>query len=210
MRATSRPPRVVQEKSRPISFRFDASGHPWLGAVGVTVAVGLAYFLAARFGLTLRTKLEGMAIFWPAAGIAVGALIVLGPGARLPVAVAVAVATITSNLLIARNPGLAIIFGLVNAGQALLTVWLIERRFGNEFKLESVLQVLGFLVATAVGAALAALCAAVAISLVFQSAVSPLNVWHLWFASCSLGIVTVAPLLIGLGEAFVPPRRGTR
>ena len=204
MRATLRPPRVVQEKSRPISFRFDGSGHPWLGAVGVTVAVGLAYFLAARFGLTLRTKLEGMAIFWPAAGIAVGALIVLGPGARLPVAVAVAVATITSNLLIARNPGLAIIFGLVNAGQALLTVWLIERRFGNEFKLESVLQVLGFLVATAVGAALAALCAAVAISLV-QSAVSTLNVWHLWFASCSLGTVTVAPLLIGLGAVMRAP-----
>ena len=204
MRATLRPPRVVQEKSRPISFRFDGSGHPWLGAVGVTVAVGLAYFLAAWFGLTLRTKLEGVAIFWPAAGIAVGALIVLGPGARLPVAVAVAVATITSNLLIARNPGLAIIFGLVNAGQVLLTVWLIERRFGNEFKLESVLQVLGFLVATAVVAALAAMCAAVAISLV-QSAVSTLNVWHLWFASCSLGTVTVAPLLIGLGAVLRAP-----
>ena len=33
--------------------------------------------------------------------------------------------------------------------------------------------------------------------------------WRLWFASCSLGVVTVAPLLIGLGEATreQPPRR---
>jgi PAS domain S-box-containing protein len=34
-------------------------------------------------------------------------------------------------------------------------------------------------------------------------------VWRLWFASCLLGTVTVAPLLIGLGEASreLPPRR---
>ena len=30
---------------------------------------------------------------------------------------------------------------------------------------------------------------------------SPLHVWGLWFAASSLGIVTVAPLLIGLGDA---------
>jgi hypothetical protein len=34
-------------------------------------------------------------------------------------------------------------------------------------------------------------------------------VWRYWFASCLLGTVTVAPLLIGLGEAVreLPPRR---
>lgn len=148
--------------------------------------------------MTLRTQPEGVAVFWPAAGLAVGALIVLGPSARLPVVVAVA--TITSNLLIARNPWLAITFGFLNAGQALLTAWLIERRFGNEFKLEDVPQVLGFLVAAVVAAALAALGAAIAVSLV-QSAASTLNVWRLWFASCSLGIVTVAPPLTGRGYA---------
>ena len=45
-----------------------------------------------------ETKPEGVAVFWPAAGIAIGALIALGPDARLPVAAAVAVATITSKL----------------------------------------------------------------------------------------------------------------
>ena len=42
-----------------------------------------------------------------------------------------------------------------------------------------------------------------------NSAASPLDVWRLWFASCLLGTVTVAPLLIGLGEAVrePPPRR---
>ena len=93
--------------------------------------------MAARLGLALRAR-EGVAIFWPAAGIAVGVLIALGPSVRLPVAAAVAIATTLSNLMIARNAWLAIAFGLVNAGQALLTAWLIERWFGSAFKLEDV------------------------------------------------------------------------
>ena len=101
--------------------------------------------------------------------------------------------------MIARNPWLAVAFGFINAGQALLTAWLIERWFGSAFKLEDVPQVLGFLVASAVGAAMAAVGAAVAVSLVEPTA-SALTVWRLWFASCSLGIVTVAPLLIGLAR----------
>ena len=205
---TLKTPRAPHEKGRFAAFPVDRSSHPWLGAVGLAVAVGIAYFIAARLGLALRTQAEEVAAFWPAAGVAVGVLIVLGPSARLPVAVAVAFATITSNLLIARNTWLAFTFGFLNAGQALLTAWLIERRFGNEFKLADVPQVVGFLLAAAIGAALAALGAAVAAGLV-GSPTSTLNVWRLWFASCSLGIVTVAPLVIGLGEARreLPARR---
>ena len=58
----------------------------WHGVVKLAVVTGVAYFLAGRLGLALRAE-PGVAIFWPAAGIAVGALIALGPGARLPVAV---------------------------------------------------------------------------------------------------------------------------
>ena len=41
--------------------------------------VAVAYFLAARLGLALLTKPEDVAVFWPAAGIATGILIALGP-----------------------------------------------------------------------------------------------------------------------------------
>ena len=43
----------------------------------------------------------------------------------------------------------------------------------------------------------------------FQSTASPLIVWRIWFASCLLGIVTVAPLLVGTADAVrnLPPRR---
>jgi PAS domain S-box-containing protein len=95
-------------------------------------------------------------------------------------------------------------FGLVCAGQTLLTAWLIERWFGRAFKLEDVSQVLGFLVASAVGAATGAVGAAIAVNLV-DPTTSPLHVWRLWFAAGLLGTVTVAPLLIGIGAAFRQP-----
>jgi hypothetical protein len=158
--------------------------------------------------LAFRAKPGGVAIFWPAAGIAIGALIALGPTARLPVAVGVLVATIASKLLITGNLWLGITFGIVCAGQTLVTAWLIEHWFGRAFKLEDVTQVLGFLVASAVGAAMTAFGAVAAISFVHSTA-SPLDVWRPWFAACLLGTVTVAPLLIGLGEAArkLPLRR---
>src|SRR5262245_40983887 len=104
--------------------------------------------------------------------------------------------TVACNLMIGRNPWLSI-----NAGQTLFTAWLLEHWFGRTFKLEDVQSVLGFFTATAVGCALAAVAAVIAISLI-NSTVSPFHVWAIWFAASSLGIVTVAPLLIGLGDAM--------
>jgi len=171
----------------------------WLGAVALAVAIGIAYFLAAWLGLALRSQV-GMAIFWPAAGIATGALIALGPAARLPVAVAVAIASIASSLLIGRNIWLAIAFVVLNAGEVLLTAWLVERRFGGVFKLEDVPHVLGFLIASAIAAAIGAAGAAIAVGFA-EPTMIPVQVWRIWFSAGLLGTVTVAPLLIGLGEA---------
>jgi PAS domain S-box-containing protein len=166
------------------------------------LAVGTAYYLAARFGIALRAQV-GMAIFSPASGIAVGALIALGAKARLPIAAAVAVAGMAAGLAIGRSPSLAVALGFVSAGQALFTAWLIERWFGGVFKLDDVPQVLGFLVASAAGVAMGATAAALANSLVEPVAV--LHVWRIWTAACVLGTLTVAPLLIGTVEALREP-----
>jgi integral membrane sensor domain MASE1 len=124
------------------------------------------------------------------------------------VAIAVTFASIASSLTVDRNLWLAIAFSVLDVGEVLLPAWLIERWFGAVFKLEEVRQVLGFVVASAIGAAVAAAAAAIAISFVEPAAI-PFNVWRLWFASCSLGLITVAPLLIGLVDASRerPPRR---
>ena len=188
-------------------FLLECQSQSLLRAVGLAVAVGLAYFLAARVGVFLGVS-QGVPIFWPAAGIAVGAFITLGPSARLPVAIAVVAATIASGILIGRSLSLSITFAFFNTGEALLTAWLIERWFGRAFTLESVRQVLGFVVASAVSEAIAASGAGIVVHFL-DPITSSSHAWRLWFASCSLGIFTVAPLLIGLGEIVreLPPRR---
>jgi PAS domain S-box-containing protein len=195
---------VLDKKNRGRAFLLGDLNHSWLGGA---IAIGIAYFLAARLGLAL-TSHAGLAFFWPAAGIATGALIVFGPAARLPVAVGVAFASIVSSLTVGRSPLLAFTLVVSNAGQVLLTAWLVERWFGGVLKLDDVRQVLGFLAASAIAVAIGAGWAAVAISLV-EPTVFPLQVWRVWFSAGLLGIVTVAPLLIGLGEAVrnMPPRR---
>jgi PAS domain S-box-containing protein len=195
------------EKIQGAAFRLNNPSHSWLGAVGLFVVVGIGYFLAARLGLVLGAS-QGVPIFWPAAGIAVGAFITLGPNARLPVAVAVVAANIASDILVGRSLSLTITFTFFNTGEALLTAWLIERWFGRTFTLEAVRQVLGFVVASAVSEAIAASGAGIVVHFLEPTTFSA-HVWRLWFASCSLGIFTVAPLLIGLGEIVreLPPRR---
>jgi PAS domain S-box-containing protein len=195
------------EKKQGAAFRLSSPSQSWLNGVGVFVVVGIAYFLAARVGVVLGVS-QGVPIFWPAAGIAVGAFITLGPNARLPVAVAVVAANIASGVLIGRSLSLTITFAFFNTGEALLTAWLIERWFGRAFTLETVRQVLGFVVASAVSEAIAASGAGIVVHFL-EPTTSSAHAWRLWFASCSLGIFTVAPLLIGLGEIVreLPPRR---
>jgi PAS domain S-box-containing protein len=179
----------------------------WLSTVGLAVVVGIAYFMAARLGLTLRAT-TGISVFWPAAGISVAALIVCGASARFPVAVGVVVATVISHLMTGgRSTGLVVVFAVVNAGQALFTAGLIERWFGRSFKLGSVSQVLGFLLATTLGSAVAATGAVVATAL-FEPTIPVLTFWRVWFGSCLLGIIAVAPMLVGIAEAVrqIPPR----
>src|ERR1700730_5995871 len=110
--------------------RLSAAAKPaWVGAIGLAVAVGVAYFLAARMSLVLLTKPDGVAVFWPAAGVAAGVLIALGPAARWPVAAGAMVATFVANLLGDRTLLSSLAFALCNAGEALLTAGLIPHYF---------------------------------------------------------------------------------
>ena len=95
--------------------------------ITLTAAVGVAYFLAARLSLFLLSQPDGVAVFWPAAGVSSGVLIARGRDARWPVAVGTIAATIVANLTSDRTIWSSIVFGLCNAGEALLTAWLIER-----------------------------------------------------------------------------------
>jgi PAS domain S-box-containing protein len=177
----------------------------WLGACALALAVGIAYFLSARLSLALLTKPDGVAVFWPASGVAAGVLIALGPSARWPVAAGAMVATIIANLLGDRTPLSALAFALCNAGEALLTAGLVEHYFGSSFSLGRLRHVLGLLGAAVVGTAVSGVGGTLGFSF-FQNSTAPiLTTWNHWFASDALGIITVAPVLIGLAAAARDP-----
>src|SRR5437016_5271055 len=175
---------------------------PWLDSIWLAVAVGIAYFLAARLSLALLAKPDGVAVFWPASGVAAGVLIALGPGARWPVALGAVAATIVANLLGDRTFAGASAFALCNAGEAMLTAGLIEWRFGSDFSLDRLRHVLGLLSAAVFGAAVSGIGGALGFKLFHGSTAPILTIWQHWFASDALGIVTVAPLLIGVAAAL--------
>src|SRR5262245_34207696 len=138
---------------------------PWVSAIGTAAAVGVAYFLAAELSLALLTKPEGVAVFWPAAGVAVGAIIALGPNARLPVAVGTMAATLVANLLGDRNLWSTILFALCNAGEAVFAAWLIQHYIGSDFGSGGWGQVLGWLAERIMAPALSGIGGAIAFKL---------------------------------------------
>jgi signal transduction histidine kinase len=167
-----------------------------VGLFGLAVGIGVSYFLAARLSLALLTKPEGVAVFWPAAGIAAGALIALGPWARWPIVAGTMAATIVANLSGDRTLPSAITFALCNAGEAVLTAWFIEYFFGGDFHLGTIRNVLGLVAAAIIGTSISGI-GGVAGFRLFYSPDTPLfTTWQQWVASDGLGIITVAPLLI--------------
>ncbi len=199
---------MLQSIDEEIRHSGNRGRQPWVVAIAIGVFTAVAYFLGARLGLVLLTELEGVAVFWPASGVAAGILIALGPRARAPVAIGVIVATVAANLLGDRNLWASIFSGLCNAGEATFTAWLVARWFGQPFRLDHLNRVLGFLLAAAFGAATAAIGGAITMRL-FHTTAPVLSIWSVWFASDGLGIVTIAPLLIGLAQIVRerPPRR---
>ena len=185
-----------------------------LGSIGLAVAVGIAYFLAARLSLLLLTKPDGVAVFWPAAGISAGTLIALGRNARWPVAAATVAAgtmagTIAANIMGDRNIWSSICFALCNAGEAIIVAGLVRHYFGPDFRLGRLRHVLGLLGAAIIATAISGIGGTLTFMFLHSPTAPILTTWQHWFASDALGIITVAPLVVGIGSAVrePPPQR---
>jgi PAS domain S-box-containing protein len=170
--------------------------------------VAVAYFLAARLSLFLLSRPDGVAVFWPAAGVSSGTLIALGRKARWPVAVGVIAATTAANLTSDRTILASLVFALCDAGEALLTAWMVERYVGT-FSLDKLRHVLWLLAGAIIGTATAGMGAAVGYKLFYSPAVPATITWWHWFSSDAIGIITTAPLIIGVASVVraAPPRR---
>src|SRR5580704_18418958 len=183
------------------------SARRWMNSIWLALVVGCVYTLSAQMSLALLTP-DGVAVFWPAAGVAAGTLIAGGPNARWGVAGGTMLGTIVANLLGDRNLWSSIVFAVCNAGEALLTAGLIERYFGSPFSLDRLRHVLGLVGAAIVATAVSGIGGTLGFTVFHNTTASIFVTWQNWFASDALGIITIAPLVIGLASAaYQPPTR---
>lgn len=176
--------------------------HPLASGANVALAVGvaLAYFFTARLSLILLEPVDGVAVFWPAAGVASGILIALGSAARWPVVVGMIASTIAANALGDRSIWNSVSSAVANAGEAVIVAGLIHRFCGFPFELTDLRRVLALFAATVVGASLSGMAGTAGFVLFQGAGASPLVIWLHWFSSDALGTVAVAPLAIGLAS----------
>ena len=202
---------MMQDLAKHLQFRLSIATcltQPGAVSIALTVAVGVAYFLAAQLSLALLTKADGVAVFWPAAGVSSGVLIALGPSARWPVAVGAMAATIVANFMGDRSFWGSVAMAVCNAAEALITAGLIQYYFGPKFTLERLKHALGLLAAAIIGTAISGVGGTIVYKFLHSPDAPILITWQHWFASDVVGIVTVAPLIIGLASALrdPPPR----
>jgi integral membrane sensor domain MASE1 len=122
--------------------------------------------------------------------------------------IGVMVGTVAANLISDRSLLTSLGKSFCNAGEAVLVAWLLERWFGLPFSFSDLHRVGGFLAAAALGTAASAIGGAATMTLLHTPA--PFwDVWRAWFLSDGVGVVVVAPLIIGLSQLWrEPPSRG--
>jgi PAS domain S-box-containing protein len=173
---------------------------------GTAGAIAITYFLAARLGHALISPPSDLAVFWPASGIAAGIAIVLGRRALPALVVGVVIGTIAAGLLSDRRLVTTLFNGFWNAGEAVFAAWLLERWFGPFFTFCSLGRVAGFFAAANLATAAAAIGGAATMTLLHAYTTAPYwLVWREWFLSGWVGLVVVAPLVIGLAQAWRNP-----
>jgi PAS domain S-box-containing protein len=177
----------------------------WASGIALAAAVSMAYFLAAQLSLRLLMQPDGVAVFWLSGGITSGVLIALGPRARWPVAAGAVAGDLVPSLL---SGWAAVAVGLCNAAEALIAAGLIQYYFGTSFTLSRLRPVVGFLVAAVVATAISGIGGAIVYKLSSSPTAPILTTWWHWFASDALGIISLAPLVIGVAAAMrePPPR----
>lgn len=204
------PAQPLTEAEAPVDARGTAAAAPWdqdeapaaLTASWSPVLVGcVALFLmlgAALLGLQLQT--DQIAVFWPAAGISAGLVLVTRGRQRWAAVLGVLVALSFGNALSRRGIATSLVFMGGNLAQAFLLTVLLEWCCGSPMRLNTLRRVSMFLLLTVLAAACTGLLTAAGLRATDHASGTYWQVWSTWFTSHATGILTVMPGLIALGH----------
>lgn len=172
-----------------------------LSAAALATGVGFIYFLFCKLGLALLQQPEGVAVFWPASGLAAGALWLSNPTQRIAVTAGIVAGTIAANLMGDRNVPLAIAFGLCNALEAHIFVRLLNFRSADAFRFKSLASALRFFTSAIVATGVTAAIATLAILAIRPPESAWFDILEVWWISDALGLILFAPPLMTAVES---------
>ncbi len=164
--------------------------------VVLVLPLGVAALAWGRFGTNL-------AMWWPAAGVAVIAVSLCPRRHRVPAGLAVALLGALANLLFGRDLAVAVPLGLATGGEAVVAATLLTRNRDERPALHGLDDLVRFVVAALAGATVAGLF--VAVGLTIDGADSAVT-WRTVFASHIAAVLAITPL--GLVAPQVRQRAG--
>ncbi len=166
--------------------------------------LGLAYFLAARFGLLFLAEGEHVTFFWPPSGLLLAALAVSNRRAWPTLLAAAAAAGAAAHLLAGKPLEVGAGLAAAHALEAWLGAWLLARAFPGPVTLANPREVFGLILLPGCAACAATALPAAAVVTAGPEGRSFWSVWAVWWAGDTLGVVLVAPAVLtwaGAGRA---------
>ena len=176
----------------------------FLPPLGLSLLVAVVYFAGAELGLSLATLHQNVTPVWPPTGIAIAALLIFGLRVWPGVFAGALAANLALNLPVASDIGIA----TGNTLEAILAWYLLQRSKRWDRSLESVKDVMTFIVYAAVLAPLVSATMG-SLSVCFGDPRQWTNfawLWLTWWMGDGFGALIVSPLLLSwsfLGLAIV-------
>jgi PAS domain S-box-containing protein len=173
--------------------------------IGLNVFLAVVYFAAAELGLSLASLHTNVTPVWPPAGIAIASLLIFGP----QLWPGILLGALAANLLTDIPVGSAIGIAFGNTLQALVAYWLLLRVVRWRGTLDSVGEVMSFVVCAAViGPLVSATIGSLSLCLGGTAQWSGFtSLWLTWWMGDGFGALIVGSFLLSWSK---PGKIGTR
>src|SRR5438874_2445960 len=163
---------------------------PTLPAIGILIFV---YFIAGKFGLMLASLHVSASPVWPPAGIALGALLVLGYRAWP----AILIGAFFVNVTTAGNVTTSLAIASGNTLEALCGAWLVNRFAGGTTVFDRPQAVFTFALAAAVSTIIGPAFGVTSLALAgFADWANYGAIWLTWWLGDATGDLLITPLII--------------
>jgi diguanylate cyclase (GGDEF)-like protein len=180
---------------------LDQAGKPSLRSDLVAAIIVISAWAACAYASILLTiNAGGVAAIWPANAVLLAALLRTRPRQWPGYAVGCVAAACLVNVAVGRGFGVSFGFGLANALEVLIAVYLL-RPARIETLFESGFGVAGFVVCCVVATSISASFSAGVVTL-FGSG-SYASAWLDWFTADCLGLLIITPLLLVGRQVFI-------